>query len=158
MIEAADHLVDFGPGSGDLGGEVTAAGPPAKVKKSKDSLTGKYLSGRLAIPIPTNRRAGGRPGHRHPGARHHNLKNVDASFPIGLVTAITGVSGSGKSSLVEDILWKAAAKKLHRAQLTPGAHDSIEGWSRSTRSSASTRTRSGARRPRRRSPTRAPTT
>jgi excinuclease ABC subunit A len=127
VIEAADHLVDFGPGSGDFGGEVTAAGPPSKVKKSKDSLTGKYLSGRASIPIPTNRRPGDGPSIVVRGARHHNLKNVDASFPIGLVTAITGVSGSGKSSLVEDILWKAAARKLHRAQLTPGAHDAIEG-------------------------------
>jgi excinuclease ABC subunit A len=127
VIEAADHLIDFGPGSGDFGGEVTAEGSPSKVKKSKDSLTGKYLSGRAAIPIPTNRRAGDGPAIVIRGARNHNLKNVDASFPIGLVTAITGVSGSGKSSLVEDILWKAAAKKLHRAQLTPGAHDSIDG-------------------------------
>jgi len=127
VIEAADHLVDFGPGSGDFGGQVTAAGPPAKVRKAKDSLTGGYLAGKLAIPIPTNRRPGGGPAIVIRGARHHNLKNVDASFPIGLVTVITGVSGSGKSSLVEDILWKAAARKLHRAQLTPGAHDSIEG-------------------------------
>ncbi len=130
VIEAADHLVDFGPGSGDLGGEITAAGSPAKVKASKDSLTGKYLSGRAAIPVPTNRRPGTGPAIVVRGARHHNLKNVDASFPIGLVTAITGVSGSGKSSLVEDILWKAAARKLHRAKLTPGAHDAIEGLDR----------------------------
>ena len=130
VIEAADHLIDFGPGSGDFGGEVTAAGPPSKVRKSKDSLTGKYLSGRAAIPIPTNRRPGDGPAIVIRGARHHNLKNVDASFPLGLVTAVTGVSGSGKSSLVEDILWKAAARKLHRAQATPGAHDSIEGLDR----------------------------
>ncbi len=130
VIEAADHLVDFGPGSGDLGGEVTAAGPPARVKASKASITGKYLSGRAAIPIPTNRRPDPGPGLTIRGARHHNLKNVDVSFPIGRVTVVTGVSGSGKSSLVEDILWKAAARKLHRAQLTPGAHDSIEGLDR----------------------------
>ena len=127
VIEAADHLIDFGPGSGDQGGQVTASGPPAKVKKSKDSLTGKYLSGRSAIPVPTNRRPGEGPAIVIRGARHHNLKDVDSAFPLGLVTVVTGVSGSGKSSLVEDILWKAAARKLHRAQLTPGAHDSIEG-------------------------------
>ena len=127
VIEAADHLVDFGPGSGSEGGQVTASGPPAKVKKSRDSLTGQYLSGRAAIPVPTNRRPVGGKAIVIQGARHHNLKNVDASFPIGLVTVVTGVSGSGKSSLVEDVLWKAAARKLHRAQLTPGAHDAIEG-------------------------------
>jgi excinuclease ABC subunit A len=130
VIEAADHLVDFGPGSGDLGGEVTASGTPAKVKLDGGSLTGRYLSGTASIPVPTNRRevkADG-PALVVRNARHHNLKNVDASFPLGVVTVVTGVSGSGKSSLVEDILYKAAAKKMHRAQATPGAHDDIEGF------------------------------
>ncbi|WP_435020602.1 excinuclease ABC subunit UvrA [Tundrisphaera sp. TA3] len=127
VLEAADHLVDFGPGSGEGGGQVTASGAPKKVKASKASLTGSYLSGRSAIPVPSNRRPGGGPEIVVRGARHHNLKSVDAAFPLGLVTVVTGVSGSGKSSLVEDILWKAAAKAKHRSQVTPGAHDSIEG-------------------------------
>ena len=127
VIEAADHLIDFGPGSGDFGGEVTASGSPDQVKTIEQSLTGRYLSGKTAIPIPTNRRAPGTGQIKIQGARHHNLKNVDAAFPVGLVTVVTGVSGSGKSSLVQDILWKAAAAKLHRARLTPGLHDRIDG-------------------------------
>ena len=132
VIEAADHLIDFGPGSGDGGGEVTAAGPPAKVKANKKSLTGRYLSGKAAIPVPSNRRPVDPDGPALVvrGARQHNLKNIDVRFPIGAVTVVTGVSGSGKSSLVEDILWKAAAKRLHRAQETPGTHDAIEGLER----------------------------
>ncbi len=131
IIESADHLVDFGPGSGEGGGEITASGRPAKVKSSAKSLTGAYLSGRSAIPVPEKRRCSDRnrnaPAIVIRGARQHNLKNLDVRFPLGAVTVVTGVSGSGKSSLVEDILWKAAAKTLHRAQQTPGAHESIEG-------------------------------
>ena len=127
VIEAADHLVDFGPGSGSGGGEVTASGTPAKVRASKKSLTGQYLSGKAAIPVPTNRRPADGPAIVIRGARQHNLKAVDVPIPTGAVTVVTGVSGSGKSSLVEDILWKAAARKLHRAQVTPGAHDAIDG-------------------------------
>ena len=131
VIEAADHLVDFGPGSGEAGGRITAAGTTRKVKSTSRSLTGSYLSGKAAIPVPSNRRPtdldeGGR-AITIQGARQHNLRNLDVRFPLGVVTAVTGVSGSGKSSLVEDILWKAAAKELHRAQLTPGAHDTIKG-------------------------------
>ena len=130
VIEAADHLVDFGPGSGEGGGQVTASGKPLKVKGSKNSLTGRYLSGRTAIPVPTNRRVVDLSKGRLMtvrGARQHNLKNVDVPFPLGVVTVVTGVSGSGKSSLVQDILFKASSKQLHRAKLTPGAHDAIDG-------------------------------
>ena len=130
VIEAADYFVDFGPGSGDLGGEVTGSGTPAQVKKIDTSLTGRYLSGKAAIPVPTNRRvvAKDSPALVIRNARHHNLKNIDVSIPLGVVTVVTGVSGSGKSSLVQDILMKSAAKRLHRAQETPGAHDDIEGF------------------------------
>jgi excinuclease ABC subunit A len=131
IIESADHLVDFGPGSGEGGGEITAVGRPAKVKASAKSLTGAYLSGRSAIPVPEKRRLTEQSRNvaaiTIKGARQHNLRNLDVRFPLGAVTAVTGVSGSGKSSLVEDILWKAAARTLHRAQQTPGAHESIEG-------------------------------
>ncbi|MFO0889243.1 MAG: excinuclease ABC subunit UvrA [Isosphaeraceae bacterium] len=131
IIEAADHLVDFGPGSGQFGGTVTAAGPPRKVKAAAKSLTGQYLSGKAAIPVPTNRRPGAEgPAIVIRGARQNNLKDLDVRIPLGVVTVVTGVSGSGKSSLVEDILWKAAARALHRAQLTPGAHEAIDGLER----------------------------
>ena len=131
IIEAADHLVDFGPGSGRFGGEVTASGAPKAVRANPNSLTGRYLSGATSIPVPTNRRpvdpkADGR-AITIRGARQHNLKDVDVRIPLGVVTVVTGVSGSGKSSLVEDVLWKSAARLLHRAQTTPGAVDSIDG-------------------------------
>jgi excinuclease ABC subunit A len=131
VIEAADNVLDFGPGSGEHGGRITASGSPAKVKRSRQSLTGSYLSGQAAIPIPTNRRPAAPDSGGEAivirGARQHNLRNIDVRFPLGIVTAVTGVSGSGKSSLVDDILWKAAARTLNRAQLTPGAHEAIEG-------------------------------
>ena len=134
IIESADHLVDFGPGSGQFGGTITASGPPKKVKAAAKSLTGQYLSGKAAITVPTNRRpasaAAGVPAIVIRGARQNNLKDLDVRIPLGVVTVVTGVSGSGKSSLVEDILWKAAAKTLHRAGLTPGAHEAIEGLDR----------------------------
>ncbi|QDV36719.1 excinuclease ABC subunit UvrA [Tautonia plasticadhaerens] len=130
VIEAADHLVDFGPGSGDDGGRVTASGPPSKVRRSTKSLTGRYLGGKLGIPVPSNRRPCDGPSLVIRNARQHNLKGVDVAFPIGAVTVVTGVSGSGKSSLVEDILMKACAQHLHRAQVSPGRHDAIEGLDR----------------------------
>ncbi len=142
VIEAADHVVDFGPGAGAGGGEITAAGTPSNVKKSAASLTGRYLSGRAAIPIPSNRRPvdpQNSPALVVRGARHNNLKNVDASFPLGVVTVVTGVSGSGKSSLVQDILMKAAAKQLHRARRLPARTIPSRDSSALIKSSASTR-------------------
>jgi excinuclease ABC subunit A len=127
VIEAADHLLDFGPGSGPGGGTITAAGAPKQVRQAAESLTGRYLAGSLAIATPTNRRKPGTHWITIFGASQHNLQNMDVSFPIGLFTVVTGVSGSGKSSLVEDVLWKAAARKLHRASLVPGVHSKIDG-------------------------------
>jgi excinuclease ABC subunit A len=131
VIESADHLVDFGPGSGARGGQITAAGPPKKVRSSKTSLTGKYLSNRAAIPVPTNRRVESSSVSQSAitihGARHHNLKSIDVIIPLGTLTVVTGVSGSGKSSLVEDVLARAARRKVHRATPQPGAHDRVDG-------------------------------
>jgi excinuclease ABC subunit A len=128
VIAAADYLLDFGPGAGDRGGEITARGTPKQILRAKDSLTGQYLSGRKAIFVPTNRRgvAGG-PVLTVQGARHNNLKNLDVAFPLGCFIAVTGVSGSGKSSLVHEVLYNTLARKLHRARTTGAAHDAILG-------------------------------
>ncbi len=133
VIAAADYLLDFGPGAGDRGGEITAAGPPKKVIKDANSLTGKYLSGKLAIPVPTNRRsceaASSFAGKTLQiiGARQHNLKNVNVDIPLGAFVAVTGVSGSGKSSLINEVLYNTLARKLNRAQTPGAAHDEIRG-------------------------------
>jgi excinuclease ABC subunit A len=128
VIAAADHLLDFGPGAGDRGGEITAAGTPKQILKAKTSLTGQYLSGKKSIPVPTNRRIGNPTAALTvKGARQNNLKNIDVAFPLGCFIAVTGVSGSGKSSLVHEILYNALARKLHRAGTTVGAHDDILG-------------------------------
>ena len=142
VIAAADYLLDFGPGAGDRGGEITAAGPPKQVAKSPASLTGKYLSGALAIPIPSNRRIPAGTLHTPAalaesaptagvlsiiGARQNSLRNVDAHLPLGAFVAVTGVSGSGKSSLVNEVLYNTIARKLHRARTTAAAHDDIRG-------------------------------
>jgi excinuclease ABC subunit A len=169
VIAAADCLLDFGPGAGSRGGQITAQGTPKKVQATKASLTGQYLSGRKAIEVPATRRGDSGPprprtrgrgvrgeGDVSPsaalspsppaplprvqgrgeqdvpalivrGARQNNLKSIDVAFPLSRFIAVTGVSGSGKSSLVHEILYAALAKKLHRANTSVGAHDSIEG-------------------------------
>jgi excinuclease ABC subunit A len=179
VIAGADQLLDFGPAAGEHGGEVVARGTPAAVSKDKKSVTGPYLSGGKAIPVPTNRRMSateevGRPnsergagkarsgtakaegGRRRAvksksaveplasangasagehwleivGARHNNLRNVSARIPLGALTVVTGVSGSGKSSLIEDVLYNSLARTLHRAATFPAAHDAIRGVQR----------------------------
>ncbi|QDU60795.1 UvrABC system protein A [Planctomycetes bacterium Pan216] len=127
VIDAADHLVEFGPGAGRLGGRIIAEGTPKRVKARKTSLTGSYLSGREAIAVPTNRRATDGNRLQIIGAAHHNLRQVDATLPLGCIVAVTGVSGSGKSSLVNEVLWASMARRLHRAQVTVGLHEEIRG-------------------------------
>ncbi len=123
---AADFIVDIGPGAGEHGGEVIATGTAAEIMACPDSITGDYLSGRRKIPVPDER--------KQPtgwltvkGARENNLKNIDVRIPLGIMTCITGVSGSGKSSLTNEILYKAMAKKLNRARCIPGKHDKLMG-------------------------------
>ena len=125
-MRAADCIVDIGPGAGEHGGNVVAVGTADEIMACKESITGAYLSGREKIPVPGER--------RKPtgwltvrGAAENNLKNIDVSFPLGVMTCVTGVSGSGKSSLVNEILYKALAKKLNRARTIPGKHKKIEG-------------------------------
>ncbi len=125
-MRAADFIVDIGPGAGEHGGEVVAAGTAEQIMECKESITGAYLSGRLKIPVPAERRK--QTGWLTVrGAKENNLKNIDVSFPLGIMTCVTGVSGSGKSSLVNEILYKALAKKLNRARTIPGKYDKIEG-------------------------------
>jgi excinuclease ABC subunit A len=159
VVQSADQLLDFGPGAGRLGGQIVARGTPAEVARKRGSVTGPYLSGKKAIPVPTNRRMtsisaplppagdGAKTRRKQPpasplpslpippsggwlevlGARHNNLKNISVQIPLGTLTVVTGVSGSGKSSLVEDVLYNSLARTLHRAKTFPGAHDGIRG-------------------------------
>jgi excinuclease ABC subunit A len=125
---AADHLVDLGPGAGEHGGHVIAAGTPREVAKDPASLTGQFLSGKRKIEVPEERRKpSGALAIR--GAREHNLKDVDVAVPLGVFCCVTGVSGSGKSTLVNETLHHAVANRLHQAKLRPGAHDGIDGLS-----------------------------
>ena len=123
---AADYIVDIGPGAGAHGGQVVACGTAEEIMKNKNSVTGAYLSGRIKIPVPTERR---KPTGflTVKGARENNLKNIDVKIPFGIMTCITGVSGSGKSSLTNEILYKRLARDLNRARCIPGKHDDIIG-------------------------------
>ena len=123
---AADYIVDIGPGAGEHGGKVVAEGTAQDLMNNPDSVTGAYLSGRIQIPVPKERRVPTGFLNIY-GAREHNLKNIDVSIPLGVMTAVTGVSGSGKSSLVNEILYKTLARKLNRARTISGDHDRIEG-------------------------------
>ena len=127
MMLAADHLIDLGPGAGEHGGEVVAAGTPQQVMRNRKSITAQYLSGKRKIPMPKTRREGSGEALIVRGASAHNLKQLDVAFPLGTMICVTGVSGSGKSTLVNEILAKRLAHDLHRARERAGAHEGIEG-------------------------------
>ena len=124
---ACDYLVDIGPGAGDAGGEVVAYGTPEEVMKNKNSITGKYLSGKLCIEVPKKRRKGTGKFLKVRGAKENNLKNIDVDIPLGTFTCVTGVSGSGKSSLVNEIICKAVSQKIYKSKERPGKHEKILG-------------------------------
>ncbi len=124
---AADYLLDIGPGAGIHGGQVVSAGTPAEVMQDENSLTGKYLSGKEFIPVPLERRKGDGRKVEIVGAKENNLKNAKMSFPLGTFVAITGVSGSGKSTMINEVLYKSLAQKLYKAKAKPGTHKEIKG-------------------------------
>jgi len=126
-IRSADWVIDIGPGAGEHGGEVVAEGPLRNILAEPRSLTGQYLSGKRRIPVPRSRRRPRREELVVKGAREHNLKNIDVRVPLGVFVAVTGVSGSGKSSLVNDILYRRLAQAISKAKERPGAHDVVEG-------------------------------
>ena len=126
-MRAADYLIDIGPGAGVHGGEVVAAGTPEEVMANPNSLTGQYLSGKKKIPVPTERRAGNGKFLKVIGAAENNLRHIDVTFPLGTFTVVTGVSGSGKSSLVNEVLFKRLGAELMRMKVHPGKCDRIEG-------------------------------
>ncbi|HET8910474.1 MAG TPA: excinuclease ABC subunit UvrA [Ktedonobacteraceae bacterium] len=127
MIAAADYVIDFGPGAGKHGGQVVAAGTPDEVAGQSSSITGAYLAGRTSIPVPRQRRSPGNKAITIHGAREHNLKNITVRLPLGMLIAMTGVSGSGKSSLVFDVLDQAIRQRLYGSHEPVGEHDTIEG-------------------------------
>ncbi|MBN1569097.1 MAG: excinuclease ABC subunit UvrA [Acidobacteria bacterium] len=126
-MRSADHIIDLGPGGGRLGGEIVAAGTIQDVMSAPDSITGKYLTGELRIDCPKTRRQGNGKKLIVKGAKHNNLQNLNVEFPLGLFICVTGVSGAGKSSLVDDIVYKVLSRKLHRALTNPGLHSEILG-------------------------------